>query len=155
MGVIYVARSVGLGKWGADVGLSKHIYKIGYTEAPLKPLIAAGWAGEHDWAPVAKQEAEGLTEDEVIARVARKQKMVDPGFYPRLKGATGNIVMDDLVFMLEAMGLRTGVDVERLVAVREIVARALPHVKLHGGIAKAGLPKGFRAATTAQQLLSA
>jgi hydroxymethylglutaryl-CoA lyase len=77
------------------------------------------------------------------------------GGCPWAPGATGNIVMDDLVFMLEAMGLRTGVDIERLVAVREIVHRALPHVPLHGGIAKAGLPKGFHAASAAPQRLSA
>jgi hydroxymethylglutaryl-CoA lyase len=68
------------------------------------------------------------------------------GGCPWAPGATGNIVMDDLVFMLEAMGMRTGVDIDRLVAVREIVHRALPHVPLHGGVAKAGLPKGFHRA---------
>jgi hydroxymethylglutaryl-CoA lyase len=77
------------------------------------------------------------------------------GGCPWAPGATGNIVMDDLVFMLEAMGLRTGVDIDRLVAVREIVHRALPHVPLHGGIAKAGLPKGFHAASAAPQRRSA
>src|SRR6266568_7878719 len=89
MGVIYVARSVALSKWGSDVGLSKHIYKIGYTEEPVKKLIEEGWAGERDWALVAKQDVEQLSEDDIIARVARKQKPVDPGFYPRLKGARG------------------------------------------------------------------
>jgi hydroxymethylglutaryl-CoA lyase len=59
-------------------------------------------------------------------------------------GATGNIVMEDLCFMLERMGLRTGVDLERLVAVREIVARNLPATPLYGGLARAGLPKGRR-----------
>ena len=88
--MIFVARSVALGKWGADVGLSKHIYKIGYGEEPVKKLIeAAEWAGEHDWALVAKQDAEGLSEEEVISRIARKQKMIDPAFYPRLKGERG------------------------------------------------------------------
>ncbi len=77
------------------------------------------------------------------------------GGCPWAPGATGNIVMDDLVFMLEAMGMRTGVDVERLVAVREIVARALPHVKLHGGIAKAGVPKGFHPGSAPPHRLSA
>ncbi len=88
MGVIYVARSVALSKWGSDVGLSKHIYKVGYSEEPLKALIEAGWAGEHDWALVAKQDAEEQSEDDIIARVARKQKLVDPGFYPRLFSST-------------------------------------------------------------------
>ena len=71
MGVIYAARSVALSTWGADVGLSKHIYKIGYGDVPLKKQIAADWAGEHDWALVAQQAVEGLDEDEIIARVAR------------------------------------------------------------------------------------
>ena len=66
--------------------------------------------------------------------------------YDRLEcspGATGNIVMDDLVFMLESMGLKTGVDLDRLVAVREIVARNLPGEALYGGVAKSGPPKGY------------
>ena len=51
--------------------------------------------------------------------------------------------MDDLVFMLDSMGLRTGVDLDRLVAVREIVARNLPGESLYGGVAKSGPPKGY------------
>ena len=74
------------------------------------------------------------------------------GGCPYAPGATGNIVMDDLVFMLEGMGLRTGVDLDRLVAVREIIRRALPQVPLHGAIAKAGLPKGFHPASAPQRL---
>ncbi|MEC9345960.1 MAG: hydroxymethylglutaryl-CoA lyase [Pseudomonadota bacterium] len=61
--------------------------------------------------------------------------------------ATGNVVMDDLVFMFEAMGVRTGVDIERLLAVREIVERELPDEPLHGMISRARLPKGFRPAS--------
>ncbi|MGB3069447.1 MAG: hydroxymethylglutaryl-CoA lyase [Ottowia sp.] len=58
--------------------------------------------------------------------------------------ATGNIVMDDLCFMLDAMGMRTGVDLEKLVAVREIVARNLPGTPLYGALARAGLPVNYR-----------
>lgn len=65
------------------------------------------------------------------------------GGCPYAPGATGNIVMDDLVFMLDSMGLRTGVDLDRLVAVREIVARNLPGESLYGGVAKSGPPKGY------------
>ncbi len=77
MGVIYVARSVALSKWGNDVGLSKHLYKIGYTEEPLKTIVEQGWAGERDWALVAKQEVENLSEDEIIARVACRESHID------------------------------------------------------------------------------
>lgn len=58
-------------------------------------------------------------------------------------GATGNIVMEDLCFLLDSMGLRTGVNLEALVAVREIVARALPDTPLYGGLGRAGLPRGY------------
>ena len=58
-------------------------------------------------------------------------------------GATGNIVMDDLCFMLDAMGMRTGVDLEALVRVREIVARNLPGTPLYGGLARSGLPRNY------------
>jgi hypothetical protein len=89
MGTIYVARSAKLSKWASDVGLSKHIFKVGYTEEPVKPVIEAGWAGETDWTLVKKEEAEGLDEDALIDRLARKVKMVDPNYYPRLRGIRG------------------------------------------------------------------
>ena len=69
------------------------------------------------------------------------------GGCPYAPMATGNIVMDDLVFLLEGAGLRTGIDLDRLVTVREILARNLPAEPLHGRYAQAGPPKGFRAAT--------
>ena len=90
MGVIYVARSVKLGKWASDVGLSKNVFKVGCTDEQPKLVIQqAGWAGETDWALVKQQEAEGLSEAEVIARLAAKEKMIDPNLYPKLKGAVG------------------------------------------------------------------
>jgi hydroxymethylglutaryl-CoA lyase len=57
--------------------------------------------------------------------------------------ATGNIVMDDLCFLLDSMGLVTGVDLDALLAVREIVARNLPGTPLYGALARAGLPPGY------------
>ncbi|HJU16995.1 MAG TPA: hydroxymethylglutaryl-CoA lyase [Stellaceae bacterium] len=65
------------------------------------------------------------------------------GGCPYAPGATGNIVTEDLAFLLAAMGFETGIDLARLVKVRDIVTRSLPGVALHGAIAKAGLPKNF------------
>ena len=65
------------------------------------------------------------------------------GGCPFAPGATGNIVMDDLCFMLDSMGLRTGVNLEKLLAVREILARNLAGTELHGALARAGLPKNY------------
>jgi hypothetical protein len=89
MGVIYVARSVKFSKWASDVGLSKHVFKVGYGDDDPKGAVERGWGGESDWALVKKREVESLTEDEVIVRLARKEKMVDPNYYPRLRGAKG------------------------------------------------------------------
>lgn len=69
------------------------------------------------------------------------------GGCPYAPGATGNIVTEDLVFLLEAMGLRTGVDIERLIEARSILAAGLPGEQLYGHVADAGLPKGFAPAT--------
>jgi len=70
------------------------------------------------------------------------------GGCPFAPGASGNVVTEDLVFMLEAMGLATGIDLDRLVEVRKIVASALPEEPLHGAIATARVPKGFVAASS-------
>ena len=68
------------------------------------------------------------------------------GGCPYAPGASGNIVTEDLVFMLESMGFQTGVDLGRLVAARAYLAEGLPGEALHGGLARAGLPRTFRAA---------
>jgi hydroxymethylglutaryl-CoA lyase len=65
------------------------------------------------------------------------------GGCPYAPGATGNIVMEDTAFLFESMGCDTGIDLDRLVEVRAIVAKALPEIMLYGAIAKAGLPRNF------------
>lgn len=65
------------------------------------------------------------------------------GGCPFAPGASGNIVTEDLVFMLQAMGLETGIDLEKLLKVREIVAAALPGEELYGFTPDAGLPLDF------------
>lgn len=65
------------------------------------------------------------------------------GGCPFAPGASGNIVTEDLAFMLEAMGLRTGIDLERLFAVRTLLEENLPNEPLYGFSPVAGLPLGF------------
>jgi hydroxymethylglutaryl-CoA lyase len=62
-------------------------------------------------------------------------------------GASGNIVMEDLCFMLDSMGLRTGVDMAKLLAAREIPARHLGAASLSGALARAGLPNHYQTAS--------
>ncbi len=89
MGTIYVARSKTLSQWGYDVGISKHIYKVGVTDGAVKDVVAAGWAGETDWVLVKKQDDAEVTESDLIARVALREKMVDPSLYPRIRETQG------------------------------------------------------------------
>ncbi len=65
------------------------------------------------------------------------------GGCPYAPGASGNIVTEDLAFMLDSMGIRTGVDLEKLIAGRNIVTGALPDEPMYGFTPDAGLPKGY------------
>jgi hypothetical protein len=93
MPTIYVAKSKGLEGWGADVGLTKHVYKVGVTdesgEAAIEDLNAKDFAGHSDWKLVKEREVEAADEAEVLARLGKKQRAVDPTYYPGIKGARG------------------------------------------------------------------
>jgi hydroxymethylglutaryl-CoA lyase len=69
--------------------------------------------------------------------------MAGIGGCPFAPGATGNIVTEDLVFMLESMGLRTGIDLTKLMMAREVLAAGVPGEELYGYVAAAGLPLGY------------
>ncbi len=71
------------------------------------------------------------------------------GGCPFAPGASGNIVTEDLVFMLESMGFDTGINLDRLVAARTLLHDALPDEPLHGALARAGLPRTFVPASAA------
>ena len=109
MPVLFVARSVKLGRWGSDVGLGKHVYKVGIADSDPKTLAATGWAGESDWKIVRTRDVEGLSEDEALQRLARKDRMIDPNLYPKLKGAAG-------VFRLRAEQVENHILVSRALA---------------------------------------
>jgi hydroxymethylglutaryl-CoA lyase len=65
------------------------------------------------------------------------------GGCPHAPGASGNASSEDLAFMLADMGIETGIDIERLLALRAKVAQWLPDETLHGSLWRAGLPKTF------------
>lgn len=72
------------------------------------------------------------------------------GGCPHAPGATGNVVTEDLVFMMESIGLRTGIDLDLLLEAREIMVANLGGEPTHGTFVKAGAPKGFIPASTRQ-----
>jgi len=66
------------------------------------------------------------------------------GGCPFAPGASGNVITEDLVFMFEAMGVSTGVDLDRLMVARKLMVDAIPQEPTYGHFALAGVPKGFR-----------
>jgi hydroxymethylglutaryl-CoA lyase len=63
------------------------------------------------------------------------------GGCPHAPGASGNVATEDLAFMLERMGVDTGIDVPALLALRQRMAGWLVGETLHGSLWQAGLPK--------------
>lgn len=104
MSVIFVARSANISKWAADVGLGKHVVKVGVADDKnaAKAAAEAGWAGENDWRLAAVEEAADIDEAAALAGVARKEKLVDPTYYPRVKGE-GGIVRVNITHVQNAL----------------------------------------------------
>ena len=67
------------------------------------------------------------------------------GGCPASPGASGNIVTEDLVYMFEAMGVDTGIDLDALIACRASLTEGLPGEPIYGMTPNAGLPKTYLA----------
>ena len=67
------------------------------------------------------------------------------GGCPHAPGASGNVATEDIVFMLQAMGYRTGIDAHALLRLREHVVRWIPGEATYGALWRAGLPATFGA----------
>ncbi|RTZ40043.1 hydroxymethylglutaryl-CoA lyase [Candidimonas sp. SYP-B2681] len=74
------------------------------------------------------------------------------GGCPHAPGASGNVSTEDLVFMLEDMGIATDIDVSQLLTLRNKLAQWLDGETLHGTLWRAGLPKTFKPASTLHSL---
>ncbi len=88
MAILYVASSKILQTWAADVGLGKAVYKVGLAADGEPAASLANQAGADDWKILATTETE-QSETDLLDRLGAKQKLVDPAYYPRLRGATG------------------------------------------------------------------
>lgn len=132
-----------------EVGLSD---SVGYANpAQIKDLVVRVGAavGEHALAGLHLHNTRGLGLANVLAGLEIGVRTFDSslgglGGCPWAPGASGNIVTEDLVFMLEAMGLRTGIDLERLLSMRKILRDSLPQEEMYGFVPEAGMPLGFR-----------
>jgi hydroxymethylglutaryl-CoA lyase len=145
--------AVALMEAGCDeVGLSD---TTGFANpAQVRRLTRAVWSavGRHQLSGIHLHNTRGQGLANVVAALDVGLTTFDAslgglGGCPFAPGASGNIVTEDLVFLLEAMGLRTGIDLDALFATRELLAQALPGEPLYGMTPLAGLPKGFVPAT--------
>jgi hydroxymethylglutaryl-CoA lyase len=131
-----------------EIGLAD---SVGYANpAQVKDLVQRVRAvtGDHGFAGLHLHNTRGLGLANVVAGLEVGVRCFDSsmaglGGCPFAPGATGNIVTEDLVFMLEEMGLHTGINLRKLLAVRQILADALPGEELYGYTPAAGLPLGY------------
>ena len=65
------------------------------------------------------------------------------GGCPHAPGASGNVATEDLAYMLASMGIATGQDFDRLLALRAKLKGWLAGETLHGTLWRAGLPRTF------------
>ena len=94
----------------------------------------------------------GMALANVLAGVAAGARRFDAslgglGGCPYAPGASGNVVTEDLVFMFEAMGVATGINLEKLIAARAPLQAGLPGESIYGMTPEAGLPRDFVPAT--------
>jgi hydroxymethylglutaryl-CoA lyase len=137
-----------------EIGLSD---SVGYANpAQIRDLVVRvrNVVGKEAFAGLHLHNTRGLGLANVVAGLevgvdTFDSSMAGIGGCPFAPGATGNIVTEDLVFMLESMGLSTGVDLTKLLEARKILAAAVPNEELYGYVPAAGLPLGFAAAGSA------
>ena len=113
MAVIYVARSKVLADWGSSVGISKHLFRVGVTPGTAKQAVAElneqACAGSRDWRLLKADDAGDLAEGEVWQRLEVKARVVDPDYYPRIRGARG-------IFRVTTQEVENSMLVERAIA---------------------------------------
>lgn len=121
---------------------------VGYGDpaavAALVPMVAAAVGG----VPLAAHfhDTRGLGLANLCAALEAGIRRFDAslgglGGCPFAPGATGNIAMEDTVFLLDRLGCPTGIDLAALLELRAIVESWLPDERFGGALARAGLPR--------------
>ena len=154
-GVVPTAKTVALCKGLADAGVDQIMLAdtVGYAHpAQVKEVVTATREaigpvlyGLHLHDTCGLGIANALAGLEVGIR-AFDSCLAGLGGCPYAPGASGNVVTEDLVFMLESMGFATGIDIPKLLEARQVLHAGLPAEPMHGQMPKAGLPPTFRKA---------
>jgi hydroxymethylglutaryl-CoA lyase len=154
-GVVTTAQTVAMAKGLADAGVDEIMLAdtVGYAHpAQIKEVVRAtrdAIGGTlyglhlHDTCGLGIANALAGLEEGIRAF---DSCLAGLGGCPYAPGASGNVVTEDLVFMLESMGFRTGIDLEKLFEARRLLQEGLPAEPLHGQLPKAGIPPTFRKA---------
>jgi hydroxymethylglutaryl-CoA lyase len=71
------------------------------------------------------------------------------GGCPHAPGASGNVATEDVAYLFASMGVPTGLNFDRLIALRQQLSHWLDGETLHGTLWRAGLPKTLRPQTAA------
>jgi hydroxymethylglutaryl-CoA lyase len=151
-GAVTTAQTVALCKGLADAGVDQIMLAdtVGYAHpAQIKEVVKATREaigpvlyGLHLHDTLGMGIANAVAGLEVGIR-AFDSCLAGLGGCPYAPGASGNVVTEDLVFMLESMGFSTGIDIPRLLDARKVLQVSLPAEPLHGQMPKAGLPPTF------------
>ena len=95
---VFIAMSQAMQEWGSDAGISKHLYMVGFAdEAPedaVKELVESAYAGQKDWVLVGARETDTPDRSALMARIGERMKIVDPLYYPKIKGAKDIVRVD-------------------------------------------------------------
>jgi hydroxymethylglutaryl-CoA lyase len=154
-GVVPTAKAVALAKGLADAGADQIMLAdtVGYAHpAQIKEVVRATRDAIGDKLyGLHLHDTCGLGIANALAGLEEGIRAFDSclaglGGCPYAPGASGNVVTEDLVFMLESMGFATGIDLPKLIDARRLLHEGLPAETMHGQVPKAGIPRTFRAA---------
>ena len=154
-GVVPTAKTVAMAKGLADAGVDQIMLAdtVGYAHpAQIKEVVRATRAAIGDTLyGLHLHDTCGLGIANALAGLEEGIRAFDSclaglGGCPYAPGASGNIVTEDLVFMLESMGFATGIDLAKLIEARRLLHEGLPDEPMHGQLPKAGIPRTFRKA---------
>jgi hydroxymethylglutaryl-CoA lyase len=112
-------RLLGLGCWQLSLGDTIGVATPGQVEALLEEFAAAGVGA--DALAVHFHDTYGQALANTLAALHRGVQTVDSsagglGGCPYARSATGNLATEDLVWMLDGLGIEHGVDLDSLVA---------------------------------------
>jgi hydroxymethylglutaryl-CoA lyase len=154
-GVVPVAKTVALAKGLVDAGVDQIMLAdtVGYAHpAQIKEVVRATRDAVGDKLyGLHLHDTCGLGLANALAGLEEGIRAFDSclaglGGCPYAPGASGNVVTEDLVFMLESMSFATGIDLPKLIDARRLLHEGLPAEPMHGQVPKAGIPRTFRAA---------